>query len=267
MNRQLDNTGIVISNNEHVIVIVIVIVIAIILFPFFHFSLNNITRIMYCLITKQPEHFQHFAEEKDLSASDTSHAPPLIQPEPSIRAPSLFFIKTVLQLGGAILTYEKKSQSLNAEECHNQECILALSIWKAQNLLKENAERLAKPASLEEYEAAFPPTLSSFFAGLIETLLEKKHAEVERKRKAKGHTPQAFNHAPVVKVSAFLSSVVLTNAFKKRKFGLHKFCQLCAESPNCLHLCIRFFMLLELHHTQQDMNATLKKHEWRTQTH
>ncbi|CAH1757953.1 52_t:CDS:2 [Entrophospora sp. SA101] len=118
---------------------------------------------------------------------DSSKFPENVKTEPSestqseqseeIKVPHLFLIKTILKLAKVNLTDEERASNLTSGEFYNQGKTLALAIWKNKNILSENSEQLSQPESLEKYINAFPPCLTSFFGGMVETINIKKQLQ------------------------------------------------------------------------------------------
>ncbi|CAJ0838217.1 3572_t:CDS:2 [Entrophospora sp. SA101] len=168
---------------------------------------------------------------------DSSKFPENVKTEPSestqseqseeIKVPHLFLIKTILKLAKVNLTDEERASNLTSGEFYNQGKTLALAIWKNKNILSENSEQLSQPESLEKYINAFPPCLTSFFGGMVETINIKKQLQ------RRNQIPDPNNNQ-TIKTTAFLSSVVITNAFKKRKIWITQILATLCRKPKLL---------------------------------
>nr|CAG8639026.1 3774_t:CDS:2 [Entrophospora candida] len=144
-----------------------------------------------------------------------------------IKAPCLFLIKTILKLAKVNLTDEERASNLTSGEFYDQGKTLALAIWKKKNILSENSEQLSQPESLEKYINAFPPCLISFFNGMVETINIKKQI------KHRNQISDPKNNQ-LIKTTAFLSSIVITNAFKKRKVWITQILATLCRKPKLL---------------------------------
>ncbi|CAJ0875718.1 6328_t:CDS:2, partial [Entrophospora sp. SA101] len=151
------------------------------------------------------------------------------QPEHSeeIKVPRLFLIKTILKLAKVNLTDKERASNLTSGEFYDQGKTLALAIWKNKNILSENSDQLSQPESLEKYINAFPSCLTSFFGGMVETINIKK----QLRRRNPISDP---NNNQTIKITAFLSSVVITHSFKKRKIWLTQILATLCRRPKLL---------------------------------
>ncbi|CAJ0908223.1 15878_t:CDS:2, partial [Entrophospora sp. SA101] len=151
------------------------------------------------------------------------------QPEHSeeIKVPRLFLIKTILKLAKVNLTDKERASNLTSGEFYDQAKTLALAIWKNKNILSENSDQLSQPESLEKYINAFPSCLTSFFGGMVETINIKK----QLRRRNPISDP---NNNQTIKTTAFLSSVVITHSFKKRKIWLTQILATLCRRPKLL---------------------------------
>ncbi|CAJ0851093.1 12756_t:CDS:2, partial [Entrophospora sp. SA101] len=144
-----------------------------------------------------------------------------------IKVPRLFLIKTILKLAKVNLTDGERASNLTSGEFYDHGKTLALAIWKNKNILSENSDQLSQPESLEKYINAFPPCLTSFFSGMVETISIKK----QLRRRNPISNP---NNNQTIKTTAFLSSVVITHSFKKNKIWLTQILATLCRRPKLL---------------------------------
>ena len=100
--------------------------------------------------------------------------------------PSLFIVKSALQLGKAYKIIKKEKLQVLPEECYEFGKSLGKNLLNLKDEIKEKKEIFSNPSTLLEYHGAFPTTITNFFSGLIEILLKRQHdnAQAQRKKRA-----------------------------------------------------------------------------------
>lgn len=145
--------------------------------------------------------------------------------EETVNLPSKFLINTILKFEGADKLKEKQNYKLNPDDSFNYGETLGNFLLKNKYIIKENKEMLTNPKSLTEYYEAFPKVITKFFDGFISVLLNY-HFDIAQKRRncpsmgIRSTKNKKQNPTHLIQITTFLTSIVLTIAFRRTKFWL-----------------------------------------------
>ena len=140
-------------------------------------------------------------------------------PQP-IALPSLFVVNTAFRVKGIDFPKQMKKLELKSTKCEEFGQLLALEVLKSRTSLIPKKSTLESPNSLQQYYEAMPKCLTSFMDGLVFPLQHQKYEAVKRKQKERKKSIAEFNKTEMVKITAFLSSMVLSIAFRGWKIWL-----------------------------------------------
>lgn len=108
-------------------------------------------------------------------------------------------------------------------------------------LLKERKQiisqklHLEKPKSLHEYYNALPFQLIQFFEGMIEILLKRLHDQANKKQtKKESSNPKSLNIEKIQKTVIFLTSIIVSFAFKGTKIWLTRMLASLCRKPRLI---------------------------------
>ena len=119
--------------------------------------------------------------------------------------PSLLLVKTAMKINMLDNYSSADGKSVKADECRQFGEILGNSICDSRKEIEELRDGLENPASLDEYYNSFPPILTSFFDGLIESIEKRKYAVRERKNRQRGKKESEFDTGAIKKITSFLA--------------------------------------------------------------
>ena len=150
--------------------------------------------------------------------------------ETELPSVSPFMIKQILKANGTFL--KSSPTGLNAGISRKFGENIAEHIWKSREEVNKNGKTLEKPSTLYDYQAAFPQILTSFFLGLISTLFKKRLEVRNRKKKSAtiDYDASLKTLNKILRMTVFLSSIILTTAFKNLKiFSVHTLASVCQK--------------------------------------
>jgi hypothetical protein len=134
--------------------------------------------------------------------------------------PRLFAINTAFKIKGFDFSRQMKQLALKPKKCEEFGKSLALEVLRSRTSLASYKSTLESPDSLKQYYEAMPKCLTSFFDGLVLALQLQKHEAIKRKQKERKNIIAEFDKSEIVKNTTFLSSVILTLAFRDWKIWL-----------------------------------------------
>jgi hypothetical protein len=155
-----------------------------------------------------------------------------------VNPPSIFIINTCLKLGKANKLAQKRYEKILPDDSFEFGQNLGQLLLSNNKLINENKEKLESPSSLTEYFEALPQIIVNFFCGLVGVLLSHHHKIAEKqwkKRNLQKHVSLEYNDQqskileynnqksnPIILtcIVSFLASIILTIAFKGKKFWI-----------------------------------------------
>ncbi|CAG8461555.1 2383_t:CDS:2 [Cetraspora pellucida] len=145
--------------------------------------------------------------------------------------PSVFIINTCLKLGEAENLVKKRLTKLSPEDSLRFGQQLGKSILQENKYIQEHEKVLESPTSLLEYYNKLPEVVTFFFRGMISILLKHRFDTTQRQHKA---TPIYQDPMILVRIVTFFVSIILTIAYKGKKFWVTYLLASICRRPNFL---------------------------------
>ena len=126
--------------------------------------------------------------------------------------PSPFIIKAAFKLN-KLDFFNHEYKEFNEKESFEFGQGMAKMILKNRKNINNNKILFENPNSLIEHHNVFPPLLSNFFLGLVNTLQLSKFKEINRKKQSHHKSTTSFNPNSTIKTRIFLMPIVFRIAF------------------------------------------------------